>query len=417
MVREYIGARYVPKFMGTYDATQVYEALCVVDNGQGTSYISKIPTPAGTPLSNTTYWMVYGSNSGAILDLQNRMSTAENDIDSLQSDVTNLKRDASGSVIIIGNSYVYNGVADELKTHYDQNHVEYGGGGSGFVPYSLQSNTYGNALATCIAGLTDDEKNNVTAVVFVSAMGDTRALAEVSTYRTDLATAVSNIETAVSSDLPNCKRIIVTLAESRCVPSFTGNDWSNLFRLHRVFKKAFNNTTIEYVGWSGFNALMDTTMFEADNYHPSASGAVKIGHDIVKQIFGGFEYETLTGNDTVACDNYSTGSVINLYSAITPDKSILALRQFVPAAAVPTLQANDDLFTTAAMKYPVPVYNETVGILTIKRLSEVCLEGTAAFNTDSDGCMRCRITNLASIPSTAQTANNKFCLPLEVVSM
>ena len=46
---QYVGARYVPKFMGTYDNTQAYENMCVVDNGLGTSYISKKPTPAGTP--------------------------------------------------------------------------------------------------------------------------------------------------------------------------------------------------------------------------------------------------------------------------------------------------------------------------------------------------------------------------------
>lgn len=78
MVRQYIGARYVPRFTGLYDPTQEYEALDVVDNGAGTSYISKIPTPAGTPLTNTEHWFVYGSTSGAIIDLQNRMSAVEN---------------------------------------------------------------------------------------------------------------------------------------------------------------------------------------------------------------------------------------------------------------------------------------------------------------------------------------------------
>ena len=80
MVREYIGARYVPKFMGLYDTTQSYEALCVVDNGSGTSYISKIPTPAGTPLTDTTHWFVYGASSGAIIALQNDVNDLKNDI-------------------------------------------------------------------------------------------------------------------------------------------------------------------------------------------------------------------------------------------------------------------------------------------------------------------------------------------------
>lgn len=69
--RQYIGARYVPAFKGTYDATIDYDALDVVDNGSGTSYIAKIPTPAGTPLSDTTHWAVYGAANGAIVQLQN----------------------------------------------------------------------------------------------------------------------------------------------------------------------------------------------------------------------------------------------------------------------------------------------------------------------------------------------------------
>lgn len=73
MALQYIGGRYVPGFKGTYDNTQAYEALDVVDNGMGTSYIAKIPVPAGTPLTNTTYWALYGSANGAIINLQNQI--------------------------------------------------------------------------------------------------------------------------------------------------------------------------------------------------------------------------------------------------------------------------------------------------------------------------------------------------------
>lgn len=75
---QYIGARYTPKFMtDPWDPTQAYENLCVVNNGMGTSYISNKPVPAGTPLTDTEYWAIYGSYSGAILDLQNRVGTLE----------------------------------------------------------------------------------------------------------------------------------------------------------------------------------------------------------------------------------------------------------------------------------------------------------------------------------------------------
>lgn len=99
MVREYIGARYVPKFMGTYDASQIYEALCVVDNGLGTSYISKVPTPAGTPLTDTDYWAIYGASSGAIINLQNQIDdmqdgslsgSLQNQINAINTDIGNM---------------------------------------------------------------------------------------------------------------------------------------------------------------------------------------------------------------------------------------------------------------------------------------------------------------------------------------
>ena len=84
MVREYIGARYVPKFSDNpYDPTQDYEALTVVDNGMGTSYITKIPTPAGTPLTNTTHWHIYGASSGAIINLQNQIDVINNKMNSV----------------------------------------------------------------------------------------------------------------------------------------------------------------------------------------------------------------------------------------------------------------------------------------------------------------------------------------------
>lgn len=105
-IRQYIGARYCPRFVGLYDNTQSYEALDVVDNGSGTSYIAKKPTPANTPLTDTDYWFLYGSTSGAILNLQQQIDDMKDgtvsgslqeqindnssDIQALTNDVTDL---------------------------------------------------------------------------------------------------------------------------------------------------------------------------------------------------------------------------------------------------------------------------------------------------------------------------------------
>lgn len=94
---QYIGARYVPRFMGTYDATQDYEALDVVDNGLGTSYISKIPTPPGTPLTDTDHWAIYGASSGAIVNLQNQIDDLRSDVDELYINVKNYGAEGDGT--------------------------------------------------------------------------------------------------------------------------------------------------------------------------------------------------------------------------------------------------------------------------------------------------------------------------------
>ena len=124
-IREYVGARYVPRFMGTYDPTTQYEALDVVDNGSGTSYIARKIVPAGTPLTDTTYWFVYGASSGAIIQIQNDLIAVENDITNnikpdilqnsnditnIQSDVTEIKNELAGvdrTIITITDSYGY----------------------------------------------------------------------------------------------------------------------------------------------------------------------------------------------------------------------------------------------------------------------------------------------------------------------
>lgn len=76
----YIGARYVPKFMGVYDPTQEYENMCVVDNGSGTSYISTKIVPPGTPLTDGEYWALYGAASGAIISLQDQINDINDNI-------------------------------------------------------------------------------------------------------------------------------------------------------------------------------------------------------------------------------------------------------------------------------------------------------------------------------------------------
>lgn len=80
----YVGARYIPRIMGEYNNETAYEALDIVTSG-GVGYISRQPVPAGTAVTNTDYWAMWGSGNAIIDALTQRVSTNENDISSLET--------------------------------------------------------------------------------------------------------------------------------------------------------------------------------------------------------------------------------------------------------------------------------------------------------------------------------------------
>ena len=67
MNRQYIGARYVPKFADPieWDKLRSYEGLTIVTYA-GTSYTSKKPVPAGVELNNAEYWAVTGNYNAQV---------------------------------------------------------------------------------------------------------------------------------------------------------------------------------------------------------------------------------------------------------------------------------------------------------------------------------------------------------------
>ena len=64
-VREYIGARYVPLFMGDWDITADYEPLSIVQY-QGASYTSRQSVPHGVQITDTQYWAMTGNYNAQV---------------------------------------------------------------------------------------------------------------------------------------------------------------------------------------------------------------------------------------------------------------------------------------------------------------------------------------------------------------
>lgn len=365
-IRQYIGARYVPRFMGLYDATQIYEALDVVDNGSGTSYIARKIVPAGTPLTDTDYWFVYGASSGAILDLQSRMTDAENDIDNLETGLGNTQGAVTAlqtrvgnlekHLLVIGNSYVQRNCADQLEGLF-KSYKEYTYGGSGFSIHAGNNTTYEDLLDTAIAD--DDLDNNIiTDIIFVSAFGDSWALNEygASAYASTLSLTLADIATKIAASFPNCKRTMVTLAESRNRKFYSEADYKSVYNVHKLFKRYIPLHSMEYLGWTGWNIMYaDDSYFETDDIHPTAAGAKIIGQEIVNAYFGNLKYRTIEQTKNVPFYLTSSDGTIRVDSEILPDSVTLLMGYTSITSGAPAISQNDLVVKLSDLDVPPAV--------------------------------------------------------------
>lgn len=93
--RQYIGARYVPKYFENPDGSNnwltgiPYEALTVVTYAD-IQFISKKPVPANitSPNENPEYWIVSGQSGGISQDILNQINQNTADIEILKTQVT-----------------------------------------------------------------------------------------------------------------------------------------------------------------------------------------------------------------------------------------------------------------------------------------------------------------------------------------
>lgn len=408
-VHQYIGARYVPGFKGTYSATTAYEALDVVDDGLGTSYIAKIPVPAGTPLNDPTYWMVYGSSNGAIINLQNRMTAVENDItNNIKPDITALER----NILVIGNSYVGYGCADIIKGCF-KNSYQHTKGGAGFLAYTGNTDDYEDAVDDAIADATIP-KDSITDVLFISAMGDSRARYErtAAQFSSQLTTKLNSIMTKLKANYPNMKRAVVTLAETRDSAAFSNNKWNTVFQVHRAFKEICNECGYDYIGWSGWNTLFDSTYLQADHYHPSAAGAEVIGTWIRNAYFGKAEYKTFETVTNTANLNYGTpAATITILAEVTPDMAAVSIRRMNPTnGSAITLTAGDAVIETNGtntIPIPPPMFATEVRTPIVASTTGNIVDMMhVQYNVDSDGKLfiEYRSNSSATVPGGALSA-------------
>lgn len=299
-IRQYIGARYVPKFMGTYDPTQIYEALDVVDNGLGTSYISKVPTPAGTPLTDTTHWAIYGASSGAIINLQNQINANSADIQSLNNEIDDIVNEVR-RVVVVGDSYMLHGtkpwhlVMKELLDVANDDFFAYGEGGAGFVHVGNGGHTFETLLSANISNITD--KDSITDIFIGGGTNDFYYF----TIASDLRTAINSMVTYCKGQFTNARIWIV-------FNGYVTNMSDLMFTHYQLVKYIYCTQLSHKVRGIMANLPMLIGGNREDSQHPNDTGSLIMGRIIYNALFA--SVTPIFGEQTQTISQPSTGDTL-----------------------------------------------------------------------------------------------------------
>ena len=126
--RQYIGARYVPKFYvnsvdgsAAWQSNVVYDPLMYVTLTNGHMYISKkqVPATVGTPAENPQYWLDVGSYNGFIDNLQQQINALVIDVNA-KANMVGIAPVENGDNTVgsytAGDEFYRNGVLYKAKT-------------------------------------------------------------------------------------------------------------------------------------------------------------------------------------------------------------------------------------------------------------------------------------------------------------
>lgn len=157
-VRQYIGARYVPKFDGEWSASKIYEPLTVVGYQNG-SYTSKKSVPAGIVPTDTEYWVLTGNYNGQIDELIAQFGELQDAYDDVIAEQNRSNLFPYSNIILMGDSW---GITNanftgwipqfvaQLPTYVEHHELAISGGGftkTGDLNYLSRFQALSNGIA------------------------------------------------------------------------------------------------------------------------------------------------------------------------------------------------------------------------------------------------------------------------------
>lgn len=276
-MNQYIGARYVPLLAGEWDATKSYEYLTTVSSGNN-SYTSKQNVPAGTPLTNTEYWMQTGNYGAQLTEIEEEIQN-----------IKNTKGNLGGyNVLIIGDSYGdqknfnFNVYSTILKTVIENQ----GGlctvncqGGAGIVTKSPEGNNFLD-LYNQVPG-----KASYTMVI-IQGFGN-----DLNQPNPD----ISPLITAIKIGSPNAKIYVFGCSRG----------WNSVFYplTNKIIKEA---QLLGCIAPSMAPYMISSKQYiSSDNVHPTEEGQVILANRIYGELIGNhfspYEVDSTSVRDIILC--------------------------------------------------------------------------------------------------------------------
>lgn len=280
--RQYIGARYVPKFADpiAWDNTRAYEALTIVDY-LGTSYTSKKAVPVGVAITNSEYWVATGIYNAQVEQYRQEVVT-------LEQELKNKNRPYDMDfVIFIGDSFANDAdhnwvlpLVSKLGLSSDE-YVKLARGSVGFAR-DVSGNTFVTMLQDYTSGLTTAEKNRVSHIIVCGGGNDAAADTALDTNRTAVLNAIATFCSYANSNYPNAEIYIGGLS---CNQNYA--DVSRVADANAVYAEGAIKNGAHFLDGCQW-ILKNKLLVSSDGVHPTNDGYTVLGEGIWECLMTGF---------------------------------------------------------------------------------------------------------------------------------
>ena len=287
--RQYIGARYVPKFADpiAWDNAVAYEPLTIVTY-LGTSYTSKKAVPVGTAITNTEYWVATGNYNAQVEEYVEEVQTLAGRVDDIDTDIAQFN---NPYFIFQGDSYAMTEgytwstwgqlVAQYLGLSANQYTILDNSGG-GFTDVGDNGNFLTHLQNAAVTG------HEVTHIVVCGGANDRNE--NTSTLASDIAAYISGAKTMY----PNAK-IYVGMIGNSSNPTYAE-------QMMMVSYKYYKEVSVEH-GAIWMESPTWACAFGDDWYnelHPGEVGQKKIARAIANEI-NGLDYDCVIDKTNIGC--------------------------------------------------------------------------------------------------------------------